>query len=148
MFCIFNVSINNDAFTILKLYKMNFPKQPQVGDMVLFVPNPSDDIAKSNFNDAPIAAIITRVWGQFCVNLKIIPDCGAMQDRTSSVHISQNPAGYHWFYNDERDTQSADDSINLMQQIAYRFVDFESKDDIELVNGFFEGLRTKSKVLR
>jgi hypothetical protein len=130
---------------------MNFPKQPQVGDIVLFTPNPGDDIAKSNFNHDPIPAIITRVWGEVCVNIKIVPDCGAMQDRTSVVHFSQNPAGYNWRYNDERDTVSVDTNINLMKQSTYKLLDPNSpnfEQDCQLVEGFFEGLRTKSKIVR
>lgn len=130
---------------------MNFPKQPQVGDIVLFTCNPGDDIAKSNYNHDPIPAIITRVWGEVCVNIKIIPDCGAMQDRTSVVHFSQNPAGFNWRYNDERDTVSVDTNINLMKQSTYKMLDPNSpnfEQDCQLVEGFYEGLRTKSKILR
>lgn len=105
-------------FKTLKFYKMNFPKQPKVGDIVLFTCNPNDEIAKSNYNHDPIPAIITRVWGEVCVNIKIIPDCGAMQDRTSVVHFSQNPAGYNWRYNDERDTVSVDTNIDLMKTVS------------------------------
>lgn len=75
-------------------------RNPKIGETVLFTPNPDDTIAKSNHNDNPIPAIITRIWGPICVNLKIIPDCGPMQDRTSVVHVSQNPAGYHFDYLD------------------------------------------------
>lgn len=127
---------------------MNFPKQPRVGDIVLFTPNPDDAIAKSNHNHDPIPAIITRVWGPICCNIKIIPDCGAMQDRTSVVHRSQNPAGYNWVYNDERDSISPDETINLMKYASYQMIDPNSDSDIKLVEAFFEGLRTKSKVLR
>lgn len=69
---------------------------PKVGETVLFKSNPDDDVAKSNHNDDYIPAIITRVWSEVCVNLKIVPDCGPMQDRTSVSHISANPAGYHF----------------------------------------------------
>lgn len=127
---------------------MNFPKQPMVGDIVLFNPKPDDSIAKSNYNNEAIPAIITRVWGPICVNIKIIPDCGAMQDRTSVVHITQNPATYNWFYNDERDSISPDESINLMKYASYQMIDPNSEDDIKLVEAFFEGLRSKSKIVR
>lgn len=130
---------------------MNFPKQPQVGDIVLFTPNPGDDIAKSNYNKEPIAGIITRIWGPVCVNIKIIPDCGAMQDRTSVVHRSQNPAGYNWVYNDERDAITTDSNIDLMKYATYQYLDSSSdnfQDDCKLIEGFFEGLRTKSKIVR
>ena len=72
--------------------------KPYVGQVVQFMPNPSDDVAKSNSNTGYIAAIITRVWSDTMVNLKIIPDHGAMQDRGSVSHISNNPAGYHFIF--------------------------------------------------
>lgn len=77
---------------------MNSQRKPYIGETVLFYPNPGDSVAKSNYNDEPIPAIVTRVWSHGCVNLKIIPDCGPMQDRTSVVHVSLNPAGYHFIY--------------------------------------------------
>jgi len=78
-------------------------RSPQVGDIVLFQGNPDDSIAHSNFNHDRIPAIITRKWSEVCVNLKIIPDCGPMQDRTSVVHISANPAGYNFIFPDENE---------------------------------------------
>ena len=71
-------------------------RMPYVGEIVLFKPNPDDAIAHSNNNNEDIAAIVTRVWSHGCVNLKIIPDHGPMQDRGSVVHESLNPAGYHF----------------------------------------------------
>lgn len=77
-------------------------RMPQVGEIVLFTPNPDDSIAKSNGNDeGPIAAVVTRVWSSVCVNIKIIPDHGPMQDRSSVTHASANPAGYHFKFKDE-----------------------------------------------
>lgn len=73
-----------------------FVREPYVGEMVHFTSNPGDATARSNYNDSEIVAIVTRVWSHGCVNLKIIPDCGAMQDRTSVVHWSLNKAGYHF----------------------------------------------------
>lgn len=70
-------------------------RMPLMGEMVLFTPNPDDTIARSNGNDK-CAAVVTRVWSSVCVNLKIIPDHGPMQDRGSVSHISANPAGYHF----------------------------------------------------
>lgn len=77
---------------------MSNQRKPYIGETVLFYPNPGDSVAKSNYNDQPIPAIVTRVWSHSCVNVKIIPDCGPMQDRTSVVHLSLNPAGYHFVY--------------------------------------------------
>lgn len=71
-------------------------RKPLVGEIILFTSNPDDAIAHSNYNKDEIPAIVTRVWSDICVNCKIIPDCGAMQDRTSVVHYTANPAGYHF----------------------------------------------------
>jgi hypothetical protein len=77
-------------------------RMPKIGEPVLFIPNPDDAVAKSNHNDeGPIAAIITRVWSSVCVNIKIIPDHGPMQDRGSVTHASANPAGYHFKFMEE-----------------------------------------------
>jgi hypothetical protein len=76
-------------------------RMPRVGEIVLFTPNPTDTIAMSNNNDGEIAAIVTRVWSAVCVNLKIIPDHGPMQDRGSVVHYTANPCGYHFVFSDE-----------------------------------------------
>lgn len=74
---------------------------PLIGEIVLFTPNPNDEIARSNHNHDEVAAIVTRVWSATCVNIKIVPDCGPMQDRTSVVHYTANPAGYHFRFQDE-----------------------------------------------
>ncbi len=83
-------------------------RSPQVGDTVLFKANPDDSISHSNWNKDRIPAIITRKWSDYCVNIKIIPDCGPMQDRTSVVHQSINAAGYNFIYPGE-----AENYINL-----------------------------------
>lgn len=83
--------------------QLTTPRAPYVGETVLFTANPGDEIAHSNYNKDEIPAIVTRVWSHGCVNVKIIPDCGPMQDRTSVVHQSLNPAGYHFrFINEEK----------------------------------------------
>lgn len=71
-------------------------RMPYVGETILFTANPDDAVARSNGHEGPIAAIVTRVWSAVCVNIKIIPDHGPMQDRGSVVHKSANPAGYHF----------------------------------------------------
>lgn len=76
-------------------------REPKVGETVLFTPNPDDTVAKSNHNNGDIPAIVTRVWSSVCVNLKIIPDNGPMQDRSSVTHHSANPAGYHFKFMNE-----------------------------------------------
>lgn len=73
--------------------------KPYVGQIVQFMPNSNDDVARSNNNTGYIAAIITRVHSDTMVNLKIIPDHGPMQDRGSVSHKVNNPnAGYHFIY--------------------------------------------------
>lgn len=83
-------------------------RKPYVGETVLFTPNPGDTVAKSNYNNDDVAAIVTRVWGPICVNIKLIPDCGPMQDRTSVIHQSQNPAGYHFRFIGEEKISTSD----------------------------------------
>ena len=73
-------------------------RMPYVGETVLFKPHPKDEVARSNDNDDYIAAIVTRVWSNVCVNLKIIPDHGPMQDRASVTRIDANPSRYHFDY--------------------------------------------------
>lgn len=76
-------------------------RMPQVGETVIFTSNPDDTVARSNHNDDPIPAIVTRVWSSVCVNLKIIPDHGPMQDRGSVSHVSANPVGYNFRFMSE-----------------------------------------------
>lgn len=77
------------------------PRMPNIGEPVVFIPNPGDEVAKSNHNTDGVAAVVTRVWSHGCVNLKIFPDCGPVQDRTSVVHQSLNQAGYHFRFQGE-----------------------------------------------
>lgn len=73
---------------------------PEVGEIVLFYPKEDDRVARANNNDGPIPAIVTRVWSNLCVNLKIVPDSGPMQDRTSVVRRDANPNSYFFDYRD------------------------------------------------
>lgn len=92
----------NELLESLKESNKKFnQRKPYVGEIVLFTANPDDTVAHSNNNADEIPAIVTRVWSEVCVNVKIIPDCGAMQDRTSVVHFSANPAGYHFRFKEE-----------------------------------------------
>ena len=75
-------------------------RMPKVGETVIFYPNPDDTVSKSNGADS-CAAIVTRVWSSICVNLKVIPDHGPMQDRGSVTHHTANPAGYHFKFHNE-----------------------------------------------
>lgn len=58
-------------------------KQASIGDIVKFYPHKDDKVSFSNSHPGPIAAIVTRIWDSGLVNLKIIPDCGPMEDRGS-----------------------------------------------------------------
>lgn len=89
----------------LKNSSTHFPsilsRQPVIGDVVVFFPNPDDSVGRSNTAKV-CPAIITRVWGPTgTCNLKIIPDHGPMQDRGSVSHKSGNIAGYSWCYQEE-----------------------------------------------
>lgn len=75
-------------------------RMPKMGETVIFFPNPDDSVARSNGNTI-CPAIVTRPWSSVCVNLKIIPDHGPMQDRGSVSHHSANPAGYHFKFMNE-----------------------------------------------
>lgn len=93
-------------------------RMPMVGEIILFTPNPDDIVSRSNGNDGPIAAIITRVWSSICVNIKVIPDHGPMQDRGSVVHHSANPAGYHFRFLEEVYPKSKDANFVFGAPIA------------------------------
>lgn len=84
---------------------MSTTKTPQVGQSILFFANSDDSIALSNGKRMgdPVAAIITQVWGPVMVNLKLIPDHAAMQDRGSVGHKSLMPGGggYYWMFPEE-----------------------------------------------
>lgn len=90
-----------DVDTETVRFPNHLPRQPEIGDVVVFFPNPDDSVAKSN-SAKVCPAFITRVWGPAgCCNLKLIPDHGPMQDRGSVSHKSGNIAGYSWCYKDE-----------------------------------------------
>jgi hypothetical protein len=81
---------------------------PRVGQSILFFPNPDDSVALSNGKRPgdPVAAIVTQVWSSVCVNLKVVPDHGPMQDRGSVVHMTANPiGGYRWCFPEEYYTE-------------------------------------------
>lgn len=96
--------INEDVF-LESLKKANEKQQfnermPKLGEVVIFYPNPDDSVSRSNGVDC-CAAIVTRVWSSVCVNIKVIPDHGPMQDRGSVTHHTANPAGYHFKFHNE-----------------------------------------------
>jgi hypothetical protein len=96
---------------------------PYIGESVIFVPNPGDEVAKSNHNDDGVAAVVTRIWSYGCVNVKIFPDCGPVQDRTSVVHQSLNTAGYHFRYpNEDRIPRQKPSEVNEEVKDASAFL--------------------------
>jgi len=68
--------------------------KPTVGRIVHFY---TDNKARhSNGVDAgPYPAIITRVWSEKSVNLKVLPDCGAPFDATST-ELKQEGRQTYW----------------------------------------------------
>ncbi len=94
-------------------------QKPYVGQTVLFMSNQDDTVAKSNHNKDYIPAIITRIFSDMVVNIKIIPDCGPMQDRTSVTHISLNSMGYHFkFLNPVRQVIEVQETRDLLVQFG------------------------------
>lgn len=64
---------------------------PKVGAIVIFHQPEGEDSMGNGARKHP--AIITRVWGPDCVNVKVLPDCGSVVDRTSvprAFHSGQN----------------------------------------------------------
>lgn len=71
---------------------------PYLGMTVLF--RTQDEGRRYNGSDVH-PAIITHVWSG-CVNLKVIPDCGAPYDATSQKRIAYSDVGSQgWFTIDE-----------------------------------------------
>lgn len=101
-------------------------RMPKLGEIVIFFPNPEDETARSNHSEV-CAAIVTRPWSSVCVNLKIVPDHGAMQDRGSVTHFSANPAGYHFMFQDEYEAylkQGLKDYITIKKQLIKEADDY------------------------
>ena len=129
-------------------------RTPKIGEIVLFQCNPDDSIAKSNHNEEVIPAIVTRVWSDICVNLKIVPDCGPMQDRTSVVHQSANPAGYHFqfqdeFYNPEKsiyDAKQMEECAGADERLIAAVNKLQEESD--LVADYVETARTSKAVVQ
>lgn len=59
----------------------NSPRLPKLGQVIIFHQPNSEKSLGNGATEHP--AIITRVWGPDCVNLKVLPDCGIVCDRTS-----------------------------------------------------------------
>lgn len=79
-----------------KVEKPKKLKGAKVGDIVKFHPHKDDKVSFSNGHPGPIAAIVTRVWpgDDGMVNLKIVPDCGPMEDRGSVRPKSDKQLSY------------------------------------------------------
>lgn len=56
--------------------------KPTVGRVVLYRPFPSDNLAGASDSE-PLAAIVTRVWSDTCVNLCVFDANGVTSSRTS-----------------------------------------------------------------
>jgi hypothetical protein len=54
---------------------------PRLGATVVYHQPPGEKSLGNGAKEHP--AIITRVWGPDCVNIKVFPDCGEIVDRTS-----------------------------------------------------------------
>jgi len=60
---------------------------PSIGRIVVYT-QPETEQPFNGHRDHP--AIVTHVWSDTCVNLKVFFDCGPTDDRTSAV------LGQHW----------------------------------------------------
>jgi len=52
----------------------------RVGDVVIFREVKGDQITRE-------PAVVTRVWGPDCVNVTVLPDCGAPVSKTSIARL-------------------------------------------------------------
>jgi hypothetical protein len=52
----------------------------KIGDIITYI-QPKDETPYNGHRDHP--AMVTAVWGDECVNLKVFFDCGPVEDRTS-----------------------------------------------------------------
>ena len=70
--------------------------EPSVGRIVHYYTSQTHQ----HFNavgPGPYPAIITRVWSPTCVNLKVLPDCGAPFDATSiSLKVEGFTTYWEW----------------------------------------------------
>lgn len=56
-------------------------RPPQMGAIVIFhQPVGEESMGNGSFKHP---AIVTRVWGENCINVKVLPDGGSVADRTS-----------------------------------------------------------------
>lgn len=69
---------------------------PTVGRVVWFTPSVNDNISRNG--DQKLAAIITCVWSDTCVNLSVFDANGAVHSRTSVPLLQDDmtkPDGYY-----------------------------------------------------
>lgn len=65
--------------------------KPTIGRVVWYWPPPSDSIV-GNDGSQPLAALVTRVWSDTCVNLAVFDANGMPANRTSVLlHQDENP---------------------------------------------------------
>lgn len=71
--------------------------KPTVGRVVLYRPYPTDNMAGAQEKE-PLAAIVTRVWSDTCVNLCVFDANGVTSSRTSVLlHQEENDRPAHGF---------------------------------------------------
>lgn len=73
-------------------------RMPYIGETVHFEPSPDDQVARRGKNTDPVAAMVTKVRSSVCVDLKIIPNFGPMQDRKSVSRRDASPDEYYFDY--------------------------------------------------
>lgn len=67
-------------------------RRPEIGQIVKYI-QPAGEKPYNGHRDHP--AIITAVWSETCVNLKVLFDCGPVEDRTSvCLDTPENPNCY------------------------------------------------------
>ena len=64
--------------------------KPTVGRIVLYTPQPIDGLAQNG--DQPLAAIVTAVWSDTCVNLTVFDANGIPANRTSVLLLQDDAA--------------------------------------------------------
>lgn len=69
-------------------------RDPRVGEIVLFNVGGTGELANNNASVLP--AIVTRVWGAGCVNLRVITDGNSMPWITSALYDKGEGFGHTW----------------------------------------------------
>jgi hypothetical protein len=70
-------------------------KLPHIGQIVhVYTRNPN--YWYNGCGVGPYPAVVTRVWSDKCINLKVMPDCGLPYDLTSTVR-KEVEEQYNWW---------------------------------------------------